>query len=108
MSEYWMSCLEESLEEIGCIDVLTKEQISQLSKSIEFASKMQSEICGYPGGQVDSKEPSELDRLKAALEREKNATFCEECKGDGRIIEHGPIHSSNTQCYECLGEGKIY
>lgn len=108
MSNYWKICIEEALAGIGCENIFTEEQISKLSESMAFSSRMESEACGYPGGQVDSKPPSEFDLLKKELAREKDASFCRSCSGTGESIDHGGARTFISSCFECKGNGKIY
>ena len=48
----------------------------------------------------------ELAELKSALEKERRTVFCKPCNASGRIIEHGPFRSSNSECLKCRGAGR--
>lgn len=49
---------------------------------------------------------SELEETKIKLKQERNKVFCEKCSGTGRIVDYGPYHGSNSECWKCRGEGK--
>jgi hypothetical protein len=101
MSEnYWEECLAESLDEHGV--TATKEQLALIAKDVAGAH----ECYGMSFHQPENPLVRELDVTRAALKREQEKVGCKVCKGSGRIISHGPYHSSNSQCDKCHGEGK--
>ena len=50
---------------------------------------------------------SELDDTKRQLREWRAKIVCPQCKGNGRLIAHGPIHSVDSQCWKCRGDGLV-
>lgn len=105
---YWKEAVTEALEEIDCLKHFDEEKLSSLASDMDHAADMQGEACGWPGFQVDTKPPSEkdklIDKLKAELERERNAEYCDRCKGKGHRLDGW---GRQVSCELCQG-GRIY
>lgn len=105
---YWKECVAEALEEIDCLKYFDDAKLSSLASDMDHAADMQGEACGWPGFQKDTKPPSEkdqlIDKLKAELERERNAEYCDTCKGKGHRLD---VWHRRISCEYCKG-GRIY
>ncbi len=99
--EYYRQCIAEAAEE--CCAMLTKEQINHIADAVKGGIDEMHMVFGS----ADCSGPSELDRTKELLEKERKKTHCHKCNGTGRIWTSGPIHGSDEQCWKCNGEGKI-
>lgn len=108
MSDYWKMVVTEALEEIDCLKYFDEEKLSSLASDMDHAADMRGESCGWPAFQLDSKPPSEKDqlinKLKAELERERNAESCDRCKGRGHKLD---CWGRQFACEFCQG-GRIY
>ena len=102
MMDYWKECISEALDDAGV--KATEEQIKNIAWWIEGAH----ENYGMAFGHDCIPNPVDLEnkRLTKELQEEKDRVFCRECNGSGRIISHGPSHSSNSECSRCRGAGK--
>jgi hypothetical protein len=99
--DYYYECLASSFDEHS-IDA-TPAQLLAVSKDIALAV----ENVGLAFHQPESPYPREIKRLTEELAKEREKVICRTCNGTGRIVSHGPIHSSETQCHKCHGAGRI-
>jgi DnaJ-class molecular chaperone len=91
---YWEECIMEAFEDAGI--TATDNQITTVVNWVEGAHDT-----------ISNPILAENDKLKTELRKERNKVICLECQGRGRIISHGPHHSSDRECYKCQGEGRI-
>jgi DnaJ-class molecular chaperone len=101
-SEYWAECLAQSCEEHGVN--LTPEQCQLIAEDLKTSHENYGMAFYQP---TENPLQAELKETKSLLEKERSKTVCKTCWGNGRIISHGPHHSSDTQCHICHGEGKV-
>lgn len=101
--DYWKEAVSCALDEAGI--TASDEQIEQIAGAMESSH----ENYGMAFGHDCIPNPLQLEnaRLSRELRVEREKIVCKECKGKGRIISHGPYHSSDTQCWVCRGEGKV-
>lgn len=99
---YWEECISIAAEECG-LDI-TKEQIEFIAGSVESGH----ENYGMAYGSYCIPNPLQIenDKLKTELKKEKDKVICSECKGTGRIISVGPVHSCESECFKCRGKGR--
>lgn len=100
---YWEECISCAMEEAEL--VATPEQIKSIARFVEIARENYGIMMGHDC--VPNPLRIENDRLAKQLDREKRLEHCRECDGSGRVVSHGPYHSSNSQCWKCSGAGKI-
>ena len=102
--DYWKECIFEAFDDAKI--TATDEQVATVADWVEGAH----ENHGMATGAECIPNPIRLenDDLKRQLKREKDKQLCKRCMGEGRLVTHGPCHSSNSECYECRGEGFIY
>jgi len=105
MIDYWSETFSCACEEAG-MELPTSAQAIIAAKIIQGAA----EVHGEYSGAYHVPNPIELENksLQAALKKERNKTVCKTCWGEGRIIEQGVSHSSNSACYKCDGGGYVY
>ncbi len=103
MSEYWKTCIEEALSEIGIC--AAEHQIKELVEWVEGTHENFSLATGQEC--IPNPLATENKELKSQLKKEIDKVFCDECKGRGRIIENFANRSSNSPCWVCHGEGKL-
>lgn len=101
--DYWEECIAQAFEDAGI--KATKEQIDTVISWVEGAH----DNYGMAHGHECIPNPllSEIKELKKSLSIERSKVTCNECDGKGRIISHGPHHSSNSECNRCRGEGRV-
>lgn len=99
---YWRECIAEAFEDAGII--ATAEQIDTVAGWVEGAHENYGMAHGHDA--IPNPLALENDRLTRELKTERSKVLCAECKGRGRIITHGPYHSSDSECYRCRGEGR--
>lgn len=102
--DYWKVCISEAFEDAGI--TATDEQISTVASWVEGAHDNYGMARGY--NNISDPRDSENERLKRELEKERDKITCPDCNGSGRIVTHGPVHSSNMHCSKCNGEGRIH
>ena len=102
--DYWGECIEEAFDDAGIS--ATKEQIQNVAGWVESAHENYGMAHGYDC--ISSYTSIENKQLKAELQREREKTICTDCKGSGREITYGPIHSAESDCFKCRGNGYIY
>lgn len=100
--DYWGECISEALEDAGL--PATPEQISTIASWVEGAHENFRTAFGYDA--IPNPLTEENTKLKRELKREQDKIICAECKGEGRLINHGPYHSSDSECWKCRGEGR--
>ena len=102
--DYWKECITEAFCEAGIN--ATPEQISLVTSCAEGAH----ENYGMAHGHDCIPNPllAENDSLRRELRREREKEICPECRGKGRLITPGPIHSGDSECWKCRGTGFIY
>lgn len=105
--EYWIESVGSSLDEAGI--KATDEQIKNIAADMKISSEMEDMAYGYDVASLNlqGSKDSEIARLKAKVIQEQEKRTCKNCKGSGIIIDQGPYHSSETDCYVCRGEGRI-
>lgn len=101
--DYWKECVAEAFEDAGI--TATDDQIGTVASWVEGAHENYGMAHGYDS--IPNPLKSENDELRKKLALERNKENCPICNGKGRLISHGPIHSSNSQCWKCNGEGRI-
>jgi len=97
--EYWNESVSEALDEYE----IHKDR-NVFFEDIRHIAEMESEACGYLG--IPNPLVEENEKLQHELNRERKKVHCKACNGKGRIIEHGPVHSYNSECWKCNGEGR--
>lgn len=99
MNDYWTECVAEALSEAGV--TATQEQILVMAEIIEGAHEMYGESTGITYNPI----LDELRNTRIALEKEKNKSVCNLCRGTGR---YDPRDGFGEQtCYKCNGDGMI-
>lgn len=104
MSDYWKTCIEEAVSEIGIS--ATEEHIKELVEWVEGAHENYSMAHGHDC--IPNPLRTALDQTYKELEKEKTAQFCGECNSTGVITESFGVRSSTSSCWKCNGKGKIY
>lgn len=101
--DYWKECISEAFDESGI--KATDEQIKNV---VEWVSGAHDNY-GMAHGHDCIPNPIQLEnkQLRQDLALERRKVVCPECKGEGRIISHGPYHSSDSRCSNCRGSGKV-
>jgi len=99
---YWKECIEASLDEVGI--KATDEQIDIIAGNVEVSHEQYGMAFGYDC--IPNPLAQENDRLKRALENEKNKVHCKSCNGKGTIYESWGTRSSSSRCDRCNGEGR--
>jgi hypothetical protein len=99
--EYWKECLSCAADDISL--KLTEEQLEYLADAVQGGH----ENYGMAYYQPENPLIRELRDTEKALKEEREKVSCKSCNGSGRIVTHGPHHSSDTQCWKCNGEGKV-
>ena len=102
MSDYWKVCIEEAFGDLKI--TATQEQIDNLIEWVEGGHENYGMMHGHDC--IPDPVEAELKETKRQLGIEVAKVHCEECNGQGRIISHGPCHSSNSECSKCRGEGR--
>lgn len=104
---YWKESVESSLEEHGV--AATTNQIEQIAGDMQISQDQFGMAFGHDVADrnLRGSKDSEIADLHRKLQREKDKVHCKTCNGLGRIIEHGPCHSSESECYKCHGEGRL-
>lgn len=103
MTDYWEECISEACEDAGL--TVTQEQVDTIASWVEGAHDNYGMAHGYDA--IPNPLVLENERLKREFDLEKSKITCPECKGEGRIIDHGPCHTSESNCSKCRGEGRI-
>ena len=98
--DYWRECLESSFDEHGV--ELPREVILEIAKDVAGAH----ENYGMAFAPVENPLRYEVSRLARELSAERGKVLCKPCNGTGRIVTHGPYHSSNSECSKCRGDGR--
>jgi DnaJ-class molecular chaperone len=101
---YWLECLECSLDSHNIQEALTKEQREAVAKDMEMSHTMHSEAHGYHN--IPDPRVKEIATLEKALLVEREKVTCRECAGSGSITTHGPCHSATSICRKCSGNGR--
>lgn len=99
---YWEEVIEESLCEQGVS--LPPKEIEAIAKDVEMAHENYGMAFYQPTG--PSQAERDLKTVSEELKTEREKIVCDECCGRGRIISHGPVHSSNSECWKCNGFGR--
>lgn len=99
-TDYYEECIETWASDEGVS--LTRDQIASLAGAIQGAHENESQAFYTP-----SAGPSEADRLRDELRKERSKAVCPECKGTGTSVIHGPCHSGVSQCFKCHGDGRV-
>lgn len=104
---YWLESLGQAADE--CDLVMTSEQLEFMAQACMHSHEMYSEYSGdnVASANFSAQAEQEKQKLIDELEKERNKTICRDCYGEGRIINQGPYHSSNSECWTCKGVGKI-
>lgn len=100
--DYWEECIAEAFEDAGI--TATKDQIGTVVCWVEGAHDNFSMAHGHDC--IPNPLKGENDSLRRELTKERDKVLCGECGGRGRIISHGPVHSSDSECSQCRGEGR--
>jgi len=103
--DYWIECLECSLEENGLSSKLTKSEIELIARDIDRGADMKSMAFGHDC--IPNPIKLENERLNKELELEKSKIHCKECNGRGYITDNFLNRSSTTRCHKCNGEGRL-
>lgn len=101
-TDYFAECIAICAEEENIS--LTPEQINLLAGAVEGSVENMGQAFYVP---CESPYKRELDDAKAALKKEREKIDCPLCRGRGRLIDNGPVHSSDSQCWKCGGAGRI-
>lgn len=99
--DYWAECISEALDDSNL--QASKEQIESIAGWVEGAHDNYGQMHGHDC--IPNPQTLEIEELKKELKKERAKVICRECNGNGRIIEHGPVHSYNSECSNCRGEG---
>lgn len=99
---YWLECVSQAFDEHGI--EATAEQRQAIATDMQMAHDSYSMAFYVP----ENPETTELRKLKAALERERNKRICERCKGRGTFVSYGPSFTATHHCDECSGTGFVY
>ena len=99
---YWEECIAEALDDADL--KASKEQIQNIAGWVEGAHENYGMAFGHDC--IQNPQTLEIEALQKALKKERDKILCGECKGAGRITEHGPVHSYNSECTQCRGEGR--
>lgn len=99
-TDYYAEGLAESFEEHGV--TATPEQIKAIASDVACWT----ENIGMAFYQPSDPAPSEADRLRAELQKERSKVTCKQCNGSGSIVSHGPYHSATSSCWKCGGDGR--
>ena len=102
--DYWAECIEEAFDDVGIS--ATKEQIQNVASWVEGAHENYGMAHGHDC--IPSQASIENAQLKTELQREREKTICPDCKGSGRKITYGPVHSAESDCFKCHGSGYKY
>lgn len=100
---YWEEAVEISLDEEWI--TATKEQIKRIACGMQSAAENQSQAFGWDC--IPNPVELELKETKRKLSIEQEKIICPRCKGKGRLIDDGPVQSSNSECWNCHGEGRL-
>lgn len=98
--DYWKECLLESFSQNGITASI--QQLDAVTADIAVSHENHSLAFHVP----ESSLIGEVRKLKNELETEKRKQICNHCRGSGRVVMNGPIHSSNSECIYCHGDGK--
>lgn len=101
-TKYWEDCISEAFEDAKI--QATEDQIKTVAHWVEGAFENEGLATGRHA--IPSPANVEIERLEAELKKERNKSVCPQCSGAGRLVSHGPIHSSDSVCWKCNGEGK--
>lgn len=102
--DYWTETISQAFDEAG-IDA-TEEQIELVVSHVEGAHENYDMAFGYSAASVLSPLKKEKERLRQELEEEKGRVCCRTCRGTGQIVDHGPSHTAQFDCYDCGGSGR--
>lgn len=104
--DYWQEAVECALDEAGIS--ATPKQIEDIAGAMEISHENYGMAMGHDvaSANLTAHRERELAEARAETERERNKVICKECGGRGRIIEHGPVHSYDSECWKCRGEGR--
>ncbi len=99
--DYWKECISEALDEAGL--TATQEQIDNIAESVQGSHENYSMYMGYEC--IPNPLKAENEKLTKQIRDEKRKVICEMCDGKGRIINHGPSFSTDSECTRCRGAG---
>lgn len=100
---YWEESVACSLDEHGI--VATPEQITAIANDMQCSAENKGMMFGEHC--IPNLVELELKETKKKLEIDREKIICPLCKGKGRLIEYGPVHSSDSECWNCHGEGRL-
>jgi len=103
MSDYWIVCISEALDEAGIS--ATKEQIELVAEHAESGHENYG-MCHYQPLAGDYRD-SEIKELKRKLSAEQSKIICPECAGKGYERIQGPYRSSESACWKCRGDKRV-
>lgn len=99
---YWKECVSEAFDDAGI--AATEDQINTVASWVEGAHENYGMAHGHDC--IGSPLEDETKHLRLELKREKEKVLCRTCRGSGREVSHGPVHSSSMGCLRCNGEGR--
>ena len=99
---YWTEAVASAFDEHGI--AASDEQITRIAGDIEVSHENFG--LAFPAPPGPSPMHREIEELSRRLEEEERKVLCRMCRGEGRITEHGPVHSVNFECSRCRGEGR--
>ena len=100
---YWEECVSEAFEDAGI--TANPDQIATVAYWVEGAHENYGMAHGHDA--IPNPQSLEVERLERELQRERNKTICHDCRGRGRIVIRGPVHSADSECSRCRGEGMV-
>jgi hypothetical protein len=98
--EYFEEALAASFDELGIS--ISPEHLKAVAKNMETANDNMSMAFPVP----ESPYPAEIRKLEKGLAAEKSKVQCQECKGSGQYVSHGPHHGAYGRCWKCDGHGR--
>ena len=101
--EYWLECVQQSLDEQNVTGVLTDHQAYVLAQDIEAAH----DCYGMAFPTPENPLRSEVSQLEKELAYEKSKIICPSCSGAGTLYMQGPHHRSSYECFKCNSRGWI-
>jgi hypothetical protein len=104
--QFWKEMLAEQCAEHG-IEV-TAAQVDALALDVCDCAETAGDYFGGPAAAGPYRGPTEAERLKKELEKERSKVTCRVCNGTGSDVQHfGPIgRISVSQCSRCSGHGR--
>lgn len=101
--DYWIECIVEAFNDARIQG--TTEQIATIALSVQISSENYGTAHGYDC--IPNPLTGENKQLRQGLAKERGKRRCPQCVGSGRVINHGPCHSSESECPNCRGEGRF-